>query len=182
MQSDLHSQHSSDQYGTPAKWLHWILAILLIGMVGLGWYMMEVEHTPGGAWYFNLHKSIGLVVLLLVIMRAAWRFTHRPAPLPTTIPAWQIMASSISHWALYALMFALPLIGLIGTIFSKSGLIFFGMPLPRIAAPNHDVAELFFSLHGFAAWILVVLVGLHVLAGLKHLFIDKDGVFQRMWF
>ncbi len=177
-----YGQASGEQYSPPAKLLHWILAVLLIGMVGLGWYMMDIEDSPGSDWYFNLHKSIGLLVLGLVILRAAWRFTHRPAPLPTTTPSWQIVASAISHWALYVLMFALPLIGAIGAAFSKSGLIFFGSPLPRIVTPDHDIAELFFSMHSFMAWILVILVCVHVLAGLKHLLIDKDRVFQRMWF
>ncbi|MCW5299018.1 cytochrome b [Herbaspirillum lusitanum] len=177
-----YEQASSDQYSAPAKTLHWILAVLFIGMVGLGWYMMDIEDSPGSDWYFNLHKSIGLVVIFLVILRAAWRFTHRPAALPSTIPSWQIIASAISHQALYVLMFALPLIGIAGAAFSKSGLVFFGSPLPRVVTANHDVAEFFFSIHSFAAWILVILVCLHVLAGLKHLLIDKDGVFQRMWF
>ncbi|WP_034295270.1 cytochrome b [Herbaspirillum sp. RV1423] len=183
MKSDyLYEQASGEQYSVPAKLLHWILAVLFIGMVGLGWYMMDIEDSPGSDWYFNLHKSIGLLVIGLVILRAAWRLTHRPAPLPMATPSWQIVASTISHWALYALMFALPLIGIIGAAFSKSGLAFFGSPLPRVVTENHDVAEFFFSVHSFAAWILVILVCLHVLAGLKHLLIDKDGVFQRMWF
>jgi cytochrome b561 len=182
MKIDLYPQNLEDHYATPAKWLHWLLAILLIGMVGLGWYMMDIEDTPGSDWYFNLHKSIGFVVLILVVVRATWRLSHPPAPLPMTMPAWQMTASTISHWALYGLMLALPLIGLVGAVFSKSGLIIFGLVLPRLAAPNHDVAEFFFSLHSLAAWLLVALVGIHVLAALKHLFIDRDGIFQRMWF
>ena len=175
-------QHADEQYATPARLLHWVLAILFIGMVALGWYMMDIEHSPGSDWYFNLHKSTGLLVFGLVILRAVWRLTHQPAPLPRTIPSWQIIASIISHWTLYGLMFALPLIGAIGAAFSKSGLIFFGSPLPRFVTPDHDVAEVFFSIHSFAAWILVILVCVHILGVLKHLLIDKDGVFQRMWF
>lgn len=183
MKSDyLETQNSGEPYAAPAKLLHWILAILLIGMVGLGWYMMDIEDSPGSDWYFNLHKSVGLLVIALVVLRAAWRLTHRPAPLPLATPPWQMMASAISHWVLYALMLALPLIGAMGAAFSKSGLIFFGIPLPRLIAPNHDIAELFFSAHSFGAWILVILICVHVLAGLKHLLIDRDGVFQRMWF
>ncbi|WP_034294396.1 cytochrome b [Herbaspirillum sp. RV1423] len=183
MKSDYPDEKNpSNRYTAPARLLHWTLAILLIGMVGLGWYMMSIEDAPGSDWYFNLHKSVGLLVLLLVLLRAVWRLLHQPAPLPLATPPWQIIASTVSHWVLYALMLALPLIGAIGAAFSKSGLIFFGTPLPRLVAPDHDVAELFFSMHSFAAWILVILVSLHVLAALKHLLIDRDGVFQRMWF
>jgi len=79
-------------------------------------------------------------------------------------------------------MLALPLLGAIGMLFSKHTLIFFGLLEPRLVAPDHDISELFFSLHSIAAWLLVILVGVHVLAALKHLLFDKDGVFERMWF
>ena len=151
-------------------------------MLGLGWYMMSIEDSPGSDWYFNLHKSIGFVVLVLVFVRSAWRLSHPPHPLPATIAQWQIRASTMSHWALYVLMLALPLLGAIGALFSKHALIFFGMAEVRLVTPNHAISVWFFFMHSFAAWLLVMMVSLHVLAALKHLFLDKDGVFQRMWF
>jgi cytochrome b561 len=176
------SGQASQRYTWPAILLHWTIAVLIIGMVGLGWYMLSIEDTPGSDWFFNLHKSIGLVLVLLILLRVGWRINHRPHALPLTIPRGQATASTASHILLYITMIALPIIGIGGAIFSKSGLILFGLVLPPFAEPNHDVSEIFFSVHSFTAWILVVLVSIHVLAALKHLAINKDGVFQRMWF
>jgi cytochrome b561 len=169
-------------YAPIAVLLHWVLALLIIGMVGLGWYMMSIEEDPGSAWFFNLHKSIGLLIAGLVLLRLVWRLGHPPSRLPASVTPWQASASSVSHKLLYAAMVAMPLLGMTGSALSKKGLIFFGTPLPRIFEANHDLAEIFFDAHSVTAWILVALVSLHVLAALKHLLIDKDGVFQRMWF
>lgn len=169
------------RYATTAVALHWLLAILLVGMIGVGWYMMSIEDEPGSDKFFTLHKSIGLVVLALVAWRLTWRLGHSPAPLPERVPAWQRRASKASHRLLYAAMIAMPL-GLSGAALSKRGIEFFGLSIPRVAAPNHDLAEAFFNAHSVVAWILVALIAIHVLAALKHLIVDRDGVFQRMWF
>lgn len=169
-------------YAPIAVFLHWVLAILIIGMIGLGWYMMSIEHEPGSGWYFDLHKSIGIVTALLILLRAAWRLGHTPDPLPFSVPPWQAAGSRAIHWLLYVAMIAMPLVGAIGAMLSKSGVVFFGRTLPRLFTPDHDLAEIFFTVHSVTAWILVGLISLHVLAAVKHLVIDKDGVFQRMWF
>ncbi|CDS50041.1 Cytochrome B561 [Polaromonas sp. CG9_12] len=173
---------SSKPYASLAVLLHWTLAVLIIGMVALGWYMTEIEDDPGSAWFFTLHKSIGLVIAGLVLLRLVWRLGHLPEPLPARLPSWQVNASRATHGLLYAAMLAMPTFGIVGSLLSKKGIVFFGLPLPRVFQANHDLAETFFNAHSFTTWILVVLVSLHVLAGLKHLVIDKDGVFQRMWF
>jgi cytochrome b561 len=183
MHSDQTLPTLKDTAYTPlAVLLHWTLAVLIAGMTALGWYMLSIEDDPGSAWYFNLHKSIGLIVAGLVLLRLVWRLGHRPAPLPSSLPSWQVTASTAIHRLLYAAMIAMPVLGLIGSLLSKKGLVFFGLLLPRVFAANHDLAEIFFDAHSVAAWVLVGLVAVHALAGLKHLVIDKDGVFQRMWF
>lgn len=169
------------KYGSVAMLLHWLLAALIVVLLGLGWFMMAIEDDPGSDWYFNLHKSLGLLVLALVALRLLWRMTHRPAPLPASLPRWQVRLSHLTQGALYVAMLAMPLLGLIGASFSKSGVAFFGLPLPAWAVPDHDTAERFFDLHGTLAWVLVALIVLHAAGGLKHLLVDKDGVFQRMW-
>jgi cytochrome b561 len=169
-------------YAPVAVLLHWALALLIISMMGLGWYMMSIEEDPGSAWYFNLHKSTGLLIAGLVVLRLVWRLGHAPSRLPASVTPWQASASSVSHKLLYGAMLAMPLFGMVGAMLSKKGLIFFGTPLPRVLEANHDLAEIFFGAHSVTAWILVALVSLHALAALKHLLVDKDGVFQRMWF
>jgi cytochrome b561 len=170
------------RYGGTAVGLHWLLALLLSFIAALGWYMMSVEDEPGSGRYFELHKSIGLVIALLVAARIVWRLTHRPASLPTGVPPWQVRLSAVSVGLLYALMVLMPLTGYLGASYSKSGVPFFGLATPRWALPDHDTAERFFDIHGVLIWVLVALVAVHVLGALKHLLIDKDGVFQRMGF
>ena len=170
------------RYSPTAVALHWLLAILLIGLIGVGWYMLSIEDEPGSGQFFTLHKSIGIVVLALVVWRLTWRLGHAPAPLPLSVPVWQEIAFRASHRLLYAAMIAMPLLGLAGSAYSKSGIEFFGLSVPRAVTPNHDLAEAFFTAHSVVAWGLVALVAVHVLAALKHLIINRDDVFQQMWF
>ena len=181
MNSDA-AESKISRYTTTAMALHWSLAILLIGMIGVGWYMVSIEDEPGSGRLFSLHKSFGIVVLALVAWRAIWRLWHPPAPLPASVPAWQTTASRVSHRLLYATMIVMPLLGLAGSAFSKSGIEFLGVAIPRAVAPNHDLAEALFTAHSVVAWALVALISVHVLAALKHLIVNRDGVFQRMWF
>ena len=168
-------------YTRASRGLHWLMAILIISMFVLGWFMMSIENDPGSDRYFMLHKSIGIIVLLLAFLRLLWRFGNQPGPLPEQLPSWQVRASKISHWLLYGAMIAMPLAGLMGALFSEDGMALFGFQLPKILAANHDLSELLFSMHSAIAWGFVGLMSLHVLAALKHLFVNNDGVFQRMW-
>ena len=170
------------RYGWPAIFLHWVLALLIAALAGLGWYMMSIEEEPNSGWYFDLHKSFGIVAFALVLLRVWWRSKHRPAALPASLPQWQVKVSSVTQWSLYACMVLMPLTGFIGASYSKKGAVFFGLKVPAWEIPNHDMAEQFFSVHSVLVWVLVSLVALHAAAGLKHVLMDKDGVFQRMWF
>lgn len=174
--------HPGWHYAAPAIVLHWLLALLIAGLVGLGWYMLSIEDRPDSGWYFDLHKSFGLLVFALVLPRILWRFNHKPAQLPARLPEWQARFASLTHWLLYACMILMPVTGFIGASLSKSGVTFFGMAFPAWIASDHGLAEQFFAIHSAVAWVLVSLVAVHALAALKHLLVDKDGVFQRMWF
>lgn len=170
------------RYSRLAAALHWALALLLAGMVALGWFMMSVEDEPGSDWYFAQHKSVGILVALLVLLRLIWRLANPPAPLPRSVPTWQARLATFTQGGLYALMVLMPLSGYLGASYSEHGVAVFGWPLPAWAAPDHDRAEQLFDIHGALAWVLVALVAAHVLGSLKHLLKDKDGVFERMWF
>ena len=167
-------------YSRTAVALHWIVAVVLSAMVALGWYMMSIEDDPGSEWYFNLHKSIGMTIFCLILIRIVWRLSHRPQRLPSFVPKWQTGLSSSTQMLLYVCMILLPVTGFTGALYSKDGVAFFGAAIPA-AVPDHGLSELFFSIHGAAVWVLVGLVALHVAGALKHLLIDRDGVFQRMW-
>jgi cytochrome b561 len=169
------------RYGRPAIFLHWALALLIVFMTSLGWYMMTVEDEPGGERWFDLHKSVGLIVGALVLARVLWRLFHKPAPLPAGTPRWQVALSHATHWGLYLLMIAIPTTGLLGASYSRAGLAFFGTALPRWVTPARATAHQLFELHETLVWVLVALVALHVAAALKHLLVDRDEVFGRMW-
>jgi cytochrome b561 len=169
-------------YSRVAVALHWLIAALILTLLPLGWYMLSIEKDPNSGWYFSLHKSLGLTVAGLIVLRILWRATHRPARLPDSVPAWEAKLSTLVQLLLYACMVVMPLAGFLGASYGTHPTQFFGIALPVWATPNHDRSEWFFSIHGVTAWVLVVLIGLHVLGGLKHLLMDKDGVFQRMLF
>ena len=170
------------RYGRPAVLLHWLVAILIAGLLGLGWYMMSIEKEPGSEWYFNLHRSLGLTLAGLVVLRLIWRISHKPAELLDSVPFWEKKLSLATHWLLYACIVVMPLTGYLGASYNKSGVAFFGLKLPFWAANSRDLSKLFFTIHSTLVWVLVAVIVLHVLAGFKHLLVDKDNVFQRMWF
>ena len=169
-------------YSRVAIALHWLIALLIVTLLALGWYMTSLPKGADSGWYFDLHKSLGLTVGVLIVLRIVWRAAHRPARLPDSVPAWEAKLSTLVQGLLYACMVVMPLAGFLGASYGTHPTQFFGIPLPVWATPNHDLSERFFSIHGVTAWVLVVLIALHFLGGLKHLVMDKDGVFQRMWF
>ena len=170
------------RYDSPAVVLHWLVALLIVGMFGLGWYMMSIEKEPGSDWYFNLHRSLGLTLAGFVVLRLLWRLSHWPAELPDSVPFWENKLSLAAHWLLYACMVVMPLTGYLGSAYNKSGVAFFGIQLPFWDATNRNLSKLFFTIHEALVWVFVAVIVLHALAGLKHLLVDKDKVFQRMWF
>lgn len=178
---EIQTTPGSWRYSTPAIVLHWVLAALIVFMAALGWWMMTVEHEPGGERWIALHKSVGLLVFALVLLRLLWRVFHKPAPLPAGVPRWQQQLSHATQVLLYGVMVLLPATGIIGSLYSRLGLAFFGIALPAGVTPNRPGAKQFFGYHEILVWVLVALVVLHVLGGLKHLLLDRDEVFARMW-
>ena len=170
------------RYSRPALYLHWLVAILIVGLLCLGWYMMEIEKEPGSDWYFNLHRSLGLTLAGLVVLRLLWRLSHRPAELPDNVPFWEKKLSLATHWLLYACIVVMPLTGYLGSAYNKSGVAFFGLKLPFWAATSRELSKLFFTIHATLVWVIVAAVVVHALGGFKHLLLDKDKVFHRMWF
>lgn len=168
-------------YAPLAILLHWTLAILIIGTIVLGWYNISLGRDPAAEWYVGRHQSIGLIIAALALVRLARRLGHKPPPLPGSVPGWQVKAANISHKLLYTAIVVMPLSGMTASLLSKRGIVFFGWALPRLFEANRALAKIFYIAHWVTAWILMSLLAVHVLAALKHLLIDRDGVFQRMW-
>ena len=179
------------RYTRPAIWLHWIVAALMILNVGLGLY---AQAAPD-AWarsIIDAHKSVGITVLGLAVLRLSWRLSHAPPPLPADYPRWERWAAHAGHAALYVFIFAMPLTGWAHDSAWKDWpthpMRWFGLvPFPRvgfIAALPPEAKErwhdILFAVHASAALVLVALVALHVAAALKHQFYDKEPEMQRM--
>jgi cytochrome b561 len=170
------------RYDKVAIALHWLVAIGVFVMIGLGWYMTGIpKGVPARTFYYNLHKSIGLTVALVVLIRVVWRWNHQPPPLPPGMPSWMFNASKLSHGLLYALLVLMPAAGFVASNFTKYGVTYFGLfKIGPYFPENKDMWELFQGIHHAASVVLVVVIGIHIAAAFTHLLIKKDGVFYRM--
>jgi cytochrome b561 len=168
------------RYSSVAIAFHWVLALAIVGAFGMGVYMSDLPFSPQRLKYYNWHKWAGVTILALSALRLLWRLTHRPPPdLPA--PAWQKLAAHATHWALYALFFAVPLVGWAYSSAAGFPIVWFGvLPLPDFVSPDKVLAEAIKPWHGYLAYALATLVLLHIAAALKHQFIDRDGLISRM--
>ncbi len=169
-------------YDRPARAFHWITALAVLLMIPAGLIMIR-DGLPRGVQdaLFIFHKNTGVLVLILMLLRAAWRGTH-PAPPRPPLPAWQERAASLNHLALYLLLLVMPVSGYIRVRaggFPVEALDALGLPalVPR-SEPLEEVAQ---AVHYYSAWLLIAAVALHLAAALYHGAIRRDGILGRMW-
>jgi len=169
--------------------LHWLMAFLIVAMLALGKFMVGLDQTdPLRFSLVQWHKTVGILILLLAVGRLIWRVTHVSPPHPANAPAWERLASSVSHVVLYALLFIAPITGWMLVSVSPldiDTLLFNVIPWPHIPWLDNIVdkqaaTKLFEEVHEIATGILIALLLLHVAAALKHHFVDKDTVMRRM--
>ncbi len=153
----------------------------MIAQFAWGWWMQTIPKQPVGPRVdaFNLHKSVGLTILALMVVRLGWRLTHRPPPLPP-MPAWQATLARLTHILLYAALFVQPLCGYLGSELSGYPVKFFGLTLPAWAGKNVAAKDLLSVAHLVTSWVIAALVSLHVAGALKHALIARDGLLARM--
>ncbi len=173
------------RYGLVAIALHWVLAVAIVTAFVVGLTLEDMPLSPAKLKLINWHKWAGVAILALPVARLLWRLTHRPPALPEPIarsmPGWQMAAFHGTHHLMYLLFFAVPLLGWAYSSAKGFPIVWFGvLPLPDLVAKNEALADVLKPAHALAAWGLLGLVGLHVAAALKHQFIDKDGLLERM--
>jgi len=169
------------QYTGTAKVLHWLIALLIIGLFTLGQYMSDLSMSPRKLQLYSWHKWFGVTVFLLVLIRLGWRLTHQPPALPAQMPKLQRTASHIGHTALYVLMLAIPLSGWLMSSAKGYQTVWFGvLPLPDLLSKDKQLGDLLAELHGALNGLMMLIVVVHALAALKHHFIDRDDVLKRM--
>lgn len=170
------------RYTLPAIALHWLIALLIIVTFLLGLTMVNIPGlTPTKLKYFSWHKWMGVTVFGLACLRVLWRLTHKAPPYPDAMPRWQQNAAHAVHGLLYLLIFAIPLSGYFFSLAAGVPVVYLGVvPLPVWIAPDPELKAVLRQLHYGLNMTLLFLFCLHVLAALKHQFIDRDRTLQRM--
>ena len=165
--------------------LHWLLALAIVGIFVVGTYMADLPFSPLRLKLYNWHKWAGVTFLALTVLRLLWRLTHRPPALPQTVtramPGWQVSAYHATHYLLYALFFVVPLIGWAYSSAAGYPIVWCGvLALPDFVPVDKELAALIKPLHELSAFALLGLAGLHIAAALKHHWIDRDDLLNRM--
>lgn len=169
-----------DTYSKSSKIIHWLSAVIVIAMLSLSFFLEDLPERYQPLGYLT-HKSFGLVVLFLLFLRIIWIFYRGKPSLPPTVPGWQKILARSVQYGLYIFLFAMPMSGWIMSVAANRTPIFFGLfPVPLPITPNKELATFMNETHEVIAWILIVLIVLHVAGAMKHYFLDKDDVLQSM--
>lgn len=180
---DLGSQNETDRYGRVSRMLHWTIAILFIAMIPMGIYATIIpEGVPYRLEYYVVHKTIGVIIFALVILRLAWNFRSRRPKMATTIKPVERKLAHGAHVTLYFLMIALPITGFIMTTYFGAPTYFFAWEMAPLWEPSETAIKLWGLLHKYLLpYLIYVILGAHILGALKHQFVDKHGgVLNRM--
>ncbi len=169
-------------WGALVRAFHWSIALLILVQAVIGLSMVEMGLTPAKVRVFALHKSIGMTILALVLLRIAWRLGERRPADPPAMPRWQVLAARAVHLALYLLILAIPLSGWWFNSASNAPLVWFGwFDLPSLTGGFDRVWKpRALLVHQTLFWLLVALLVVHVGAALWHHFRQRDDVLRRM--
>lgn len=171
----------TDRYTPAAISLHWMIALLIFAAFPLGIYMHELPLSPTKLKLYSYHKWIGVTVFLLAVIRVWWRATHMPPALPESMAGWEKFAAHATHYALYVLIFIIPVSGWLMSSAKGFQTVWFGvLPLPDLLDKNKELGDLLLQVHKLLNFLLFGLVLGHVGASLKHHFIERDDILARM--
>ncbi len=182
-------KNTSTRYGAVGMTLHWVIVALVITQFVLANLAEAAEaekaaHPAAALVQFRWlarHKSVGVTIFALAVARLLWRALSPPPALPAMMPRWQVVAAKLSHYGFYALLFAMPLSGLVMSAAANYPVSYFGwFTLPNLVGPDERLRDSMEELHHLFAFSLFVLASVHVAAALKHHFFDKDDVLRRM--
>ena len=179
----MHASGSAGQdYGTVTRLFHWVTAVLVAVQVGAGIAMTTEAIAALNDALFILHKGLGCVFLPLMGLRLAWKLAHPVAPLPPGTPAPQRRLAALTHNALYALLFILPVSGYVRTVGDGYPIeMLDALGIPPLVSGIPDVARVMMVIHAAAAYLLAALVAAHLAAAVHHGLSERDGVLARIW-
>jgi cytochrome b561 len=171
-----------EKYSLSMRIIHWLMALLIITLLAVGLWMSGLPNEyPGKYDVYALHKSFGVIALLLIVVRISVRMRSKVPALPKEINKFDTGLSAITIFVLYACMFAMPMSGYLMSTFGGHPVHLFGLELPSVVSQNPDMGKFFWNVHGYAGYVLIVFIGLHILGSLKHIAVEKVNLFKRMW-
>jgi cytochrome b561 len=171
----------STHYTATAKSLHWLMALLIFGLLALGFYMADLPLSPEKLQFYSWHKWAGVSVFVLVWLRLFWRLTHRPPAFAASLSATQQALAHLGHLALYLLMIAIPVSGWLMSSAKGVQTVWFGvLPLPDLLGRDKALGAQLADLHSALNIGLLVLIGGHAAAALFHHLVHKDDTLRRM--
>ena len=174
-------KNTAQNWGGVAKSLHWIMAILIAAVMTLGWIAEAWRLSPTKIDLFVWHKSLGLTVLMLALVRAVWRLANPTPRLPESLPRSERRLARVGHVLLYSLMVAMPLSGWVINSASDFPLKLYGwLPWPNLVSPDKDLQRLAETVHVTLLWTLIGVLSLHIAAALRHHFFKRNDVLARM--
>jgi cytochrome b561 len=174
-------RNTSQEWGAIAKTLHWGMALMILAMFVLGWVAQEWPLSPTKIRLFFWHKSTGMLVLTLALIRLLWRLYDPRPPLPSESPSWERGLARVTHGILYLMMLAMPLSGWVINSAAKFPFkVFALLPLPALVAPSKPVQHLAEGVHLGLFWTFSGLLSLHIAAALRHHWVGHNDVLARM--
>jgi cytochrome b561 len=174
-------RNTEDSWGAVARGLHWLIAVLVIAQFVIGSVAEEMKLTPAKLDLFVWHKSIGVTVLALAVLRLLWRLANPPPAMPAGTPRWEHRLAALGHWALYALIFVVPISGWLVSDASRVPFkAYYVVPMPDIIETSRSLQEAAEEVHEVLTMTLLVVVIVHIAAALRHHFLLHDDVLRRM--
>lgn len=175
-------KNSEDRYGIVTQLLHWSILALIITQYVLAEKAEDLPRASAALLQtLSLHKSFGMTILFLAVLRLIWRFMNPVPKIPSTMPRWQQLGAHFSHFALYALLFVAPILGWLMSSARGFSVAFFGLfTFPNLVGRDKPLYDFLHEAHEVSAKLIFIIAILHALAALKHHFIDKDNVLRRM--
>jgi cytochrome b561 len=174
-------KNTIESYGLVAKFFHWLIFLLIATLLAVGFLMTDMENSPDKFFVYGIHKSVGITVLLLALIRLGWKMANVAPVLPSSLHQVEKFLAHAGHAFLYVLMIAMPLSGWMMSSASGFPVSVFGLfTLPDLVAPDKELKALLVDTHYLLAIVIIVVVSLHILAALTHHFYYKNNVLRRM--
>lgn len=173
--------NTREKYGFVSKLFHWLIGLMIIGMLAVGLWMVGLPLGPLKLEIYGYHKSTGMILLVLILLRFLWRMVNIAPPLPPHVRFHERLLAHSTHFLLYLLMFIMPISGWLMSSAAGFPVVIFGMiQVPDLIAPNKELLAILKLIHEFGAYAFILLIGLHSFGALYHHYFYKDTILKRM--